>query len=354
MPHSYAEEDTLGHAMFGHAQLGDKRRNRRLVESFNRMHRHPGGTLPEKMQSPADLKALYRLFDCPQVTHAALVQAMRAYTRCRILKHGGPVLVLHDATELDYSTLTSIASDLGQIGKGNRCGYICQNVLAVAADTGEVLGLLDQILHCRDEVPKGETLAEHRDRPTRESLLWLMGTAHLPADMELIDVVDQGGSTFEFLEHECRSGRSFIVRNGKQRKVYAGHEGETEKEYLLEHVKSQPELGRFTMDVQPQKGRKGRKSAEFAVRCCAIRLLPPHARHGHHGRDPLPMYVVYVEEISAPPKGEKPLSWLLLTNVPAKTFKDAWRVLEHYECRWVIEVSQPQCPSSVSLYQLAA
>jgi len=25
------------------------------------MHRHPGGTLPDKLSSPADLKALYRL-----------------------------------------------------------------------------------------------------------------------------------------------------------------------------------------------------------------------------------------------------------------------------------------------------
>ena len=153
------------------------------------------------------------------------------YTLWRIARHAGPVLVVHDATELDYSTLSSLAGNLGQIGKGNHRGYICQNVLAIAADTGEVLGLVAQILHCRDEVPDDETLAEHRDRPTRESLLWVTGTAKLPADAELVDVADQGASTFEFLEHEFHSGRRFVIRNGKTRKVYAGHGGATEKQY---------------------------------------------------------------------------------------------------------------------------
>ena len=54
-----------------------------------------------------------------------------------------------------------------------------------AADSGEALGLMDQILHRRDEVSEDETLAEHRDRPTRESRLWVRGTGHLPADRRL-------------------------------------------------------------------------------------------------------------------------------------------------------------------------
>lgn len=337
MPQHYADATSLGHALFGHAQLGDERRTQRLVKTFDRLRRHPGGTLPDKLSSPADLKALYRLCDCEAVTHAALVAALRTYTLWRIAGHAGPVLVLHDATELDYSTLSSLAGDLGQIGKGNHRGYICQNVLAIAADTGEVLGLLDQILHCRDEVPDDETLAEHRNRETRESLLWVKGTAHLPAATQLVDVADQGASTFEFLEQEFHSGRRFVIRNGKTRKVYAGHEGEEQKQYLLDYAQGLPELGRFTMDVQPQPGRQPRKQAEFALRGGAIRLLPPHAKHGHHGDEPLPLYVVLVEEVSPPPRGAQRLAWLLLTNEPVTTFDDAWRVVEWYERRWVIE-----------------
>lgn len=336
MSWDYERETSLGQAMFGHAELGDERRTARLVATFDALRRHPGGTLPDKLSSPADLKALYRLCASKSVTHAALVAAMRSCTLSAIAAHDGPLLVVHDATELDYTTLGSLASCLGQIGKGTHRGYICHNVLAFDAATGEVLGLLDQILHCRDEVPDDETLPELRERETRESLLWVKGTQHLPRDVRLVDVADQGASTFEFLEHQTHSGRRFVIRNGKVRKVHAGHEAAGPKHDLKDYAQSLPESGRFTMDIQPQKGRKARTAAEFTLRGGAVLVLPPHARCGHHGRDPLPLYVVQIAELK-PPHGEKPIEWMLLTNEPVRTFDDAWRVASWYEQRWIIE-----------------
>ena len=333
---AYETDVNLGQAVFGHAQLGDRRRTARLVETFNLMQRHPGGTLPDKLSTPADLRAFYRLCDADDVTHEAIVAAARQYSLTRIADSPGPVLIVHDATELDYTSRTSLADDLGQIGTGTNRGYICHNVLAVAADTSEVLGLVDQTLHCRDEVPENETLTEHRERETRESLLWLRGTEHLPADAKLIDVADQGSDTFEFLEHELHSGRRFVVRAYKVRKAYAGHRPVGPRRYLRECVHSLPELGRFTMDVQAQPGRKARKDAEFIVRGGPVLVCPPHAKHGHHGDDPLPLYVVQITEVD-PPAGEKAIDWMLLTNEPVRTFADAWRVSRWYERRWVVE-----------------
>src|SRR5438128_1854245 len=103
----YESGPSLGQSMFGHAQLGDTRRTKRLAATFNALQRHPGGTLPQKLASPADLKALYRLCECDEVTHAAIVAAVRLYTLARMAAHQGEVLVIHDATELDYTTLSS-------------------------------------------------------------------------------------------------------------------------------------------------------------------------------------------------------------------------------------------------------
>jgi hypothetical protein len=168
---SYEAHSSLGRALFGTAELGDRRRTARLVHSFDRMCAHPGGTLPDKLASPPDLRGLYRLCDADEVTHEAVLAPARAHTHAQVAARPGDVLVLHDATELDYTTLSSLADDLGQIGKGDHRGYLCHNVLAVEPDSGGVFGLIDRILHRRDEVPEGETLAEHRDRPTRESRL---------------------------------------------------------------------------------------------------------------------------------------------------------------------------------------
>lgn len=335
------DKETLGEAMFGSAELGDRRRTARLVATFDQMRRHPGSTLPDKLASPPDLKALYRLLDRPEVTHAALMTPLRAYTLQNIAACPGVVLLIHDATELDYSQRHKLAKHLGQIGSGWGRGYICQNVLAVDPQTHSVLGLMDQILHCRDKVPKKESLTAHRARATRESLLWLNGTRHLPRDHRLVDVADQGADTFEFLEHEYHSGRTFVIRACKTRVVQGGHAGQGPAQYLRDYIEGLPELGRFTMDVQSQRNddgsiRAARKQAEFVLRAAAVLVHPPHARAGKHGDEPLPLYAVLVREVH-PPAGEKPVEWLLLTNEKVTTFRDAWRVTAWYECRWIVE-----------------
>ena len=42
-----------------------------------------------------------------------------------------------------------------------------------------------------------------------------------------------------------------------------------------------------------------------------------------------------------------------LTSLPVETFDQAWQVLEDYEHRWLVEVSQSHYVSSECLYQLA-
>ena len=38
-----------------------------------------------------------------------------------------------------------------------------------------------------------------------------------------------------------------------------------------------------------------------------------------------------------PPKGQERLEWFLVTNEPVCCFKDAYRVVGWYECRWIVE-----------------
>ena len=120
------------------------------------------------------------------------------------------------------------------------------------------------------------------------------------------------------------------------RKVYAGHKPVGQQRYLKEYADSLPEMGRFTMDVQAQSGRKARKDAEFIVRCGPVLVCPPHAKCGQHGNEPLPLYVVQVTEVN-PPAGEKAIDWTLLTNEKTLTFEDAWQVIGWYERRWIVE-----------------
>jgi hypothetical protein len=55
--------------------------------------------------------------------------------------------------------------------------------------------------------------------------------------------------------------------------------------------------------------------------------------------------------VSPPPRGEKAIEWILLTNEPVLDLDDAWRVVEWYERRWVVEVFHAQCGKKDNLYR---
>src|SRR5271168_3215087 len=86
---------SFGHENFGSAQLGDQRRTHRLVKTADLIVQHPGGTLPDKLQSPAALEGLYRLAHQKKVTHAAVLQPHRDLTLQRMRHYSGTVLTIH-------------------------------------------------------------------------------------------------------------------------------------------------------------------------------------------------------------------------------------------------------------------
>lgn len=342
--------ESFGEVNFGHADLGDARRTRRLVRTANLMSRRPGGTLPQKLRNPKDLRAFYRLMNCDDVTHEAVLESHRRATLKTIADTESTVLVLHDSTELDFTTHRSL-EDLGQIGNGNQRGYIAQNSLAVDPQTRQVLGLVNQVLHSRETVPEKETLAEKRARESRESLLWIKGTEPLPESKQLVDICDQGADTFEFLEHECRSGRRFVIRAAHDRSILIGHDdaSQSKSSYLRTYATELPEMGRWTLSVTSKVDlkspkRKGKKvqikrtarDAELAVAFAPVQIKPPHTRNGNYGNKPLKVWVIRVWEVN-PPEGQERLEWFLITNEPVLTFEDAYRVVGWYECRWIVE-----------------
>jgi Transposase DNA-binding len=341
-------EASFGERNFGHAELGDVRRTRRLVELADQFVARPGGSLPEKINTPGKLKAMYRLMDCEQVTHAALLESHQRHLREELLPaRQGYTLVIHDSTELEYTRRRKL-DGLGQIGSGFRRGLIGHHSLLVCPETRMTLGLANQILHRRVKVPKGETAAQRRRRQSCESRLWLQGAAGLAADRRLVDVCDRGADTREFLEAEIASGRTFVIRSSQNRACHPGHADppvDQAMSKLHDHARQLPALGTWELEVGGKTefkspDRKGPKkevkrkprTATMAVSAGPVRLVNPKQKRGPG----LCVWVVRVWEIDPPP-GEEPLEWFLLTNHPAGQFDEAYRVTAWYECRWVVE-----------------
>ncbi len=352
------QSETFGEMNFQNAQLGDARRTRRLVETADALTRHAGESLPQRLKTETELQGFYRLCTCPQVTHASVLQphVERTFSileaRC---KASEVTLILHDSSELDYTHMKSL-TNLGQIGNGSRRGYVSHNSLAVDPQTREVIGLTGQILHRRIKVRKNETAAQRRKRKSRESRLWVTATKKLSASKNLVDVCDRGADTFEFLEHDANSGRTFVVRSSHNRAIsheendVVSDDNTSIKPTLLhDYSRSLPAMGKHTSRVtaktiEKKPKRSGKKKtklrasrqAELSVSFAPVLLKAPRNKNGQHGNAPLCLWIVRVWEEN-PPSGEEALEWFLLTNKPIASLAEALEVIGWYECRWVIE-----------------
>ncbi len=325
---------TFGEEQFRAAQLGDRRRTARLVELANRIANHPGGTLPDKVNSPASLKALYRLMDCKEVTHRSVLESPRQRTLEKMAVAEGTVLVIHDATELDYTGLRSIAT-LGQIGNGGNRGYAAHNVLAVVAETREVLGLAFQHLAKRPKVTKKETRKECRQRVDRESRWWTIASKQIPAPASgrvQVEVADRGADVLEFLDFMESTGKQYVVRS-KHNRCISLENGEQTK--LHDFARKLPEAGRRSVEVGATAQHAAR-TATVSVSYAKVTLLIPKQPRGEVRGVPLTTWGVRVAEIDCPTDAE-PLEWILLSNVPVNGLADANQRIDWYQCRWIIE-----------------
>ena len=239
---------TFGEVQFGAAQLGDRRRTARLVELANRMANHPGGTLPDKVNSPASLKGLYRLMDCAEVTHRSVLEAPRQRTLEQMAAAEGTVLVIHDGSELDFTGLKSIAT-LGPIGNGGNRGYVAHNVLAVVAETREVLGLAFQHLAKRPKVTQKET---RKDAPAACGSRIALVEDRQQADSRSRSRPPASGGggpgadVLEFLDFVESERKHYLVRSKHNRRISLGNGEETK---LHDFARKLPERGRRIVEV---------------------------------------------------------------------------------------------------------
>src|SRR4051794_17181986 len=111
----FSDARSWASANFGSARLGDTRRTKRLVASAATIADRPQGSLPSKFPWNG-LRAVYRLCNNPEVTHHGVTAPHFRATRRR-MERPDPVLIIHDTTELDFTSHEALR-DAGPIGDG--------------------------------------------------------------------------------------------------------------------------------------------------------------------------------------------------------------------------------------------
>jgi Transposase DNA-binding/Transposase Tn5 dimerisation domain len=328
-PRAWAERQ------FATAKLGDRRRTNRLVESAAKIAGHPEKPFTQVFDWN-ELRGFYRLCDQSEATLPAVMQPHWQQTRESMRQHP-LVLVLHDTSELDYSSHPHLAG-MGQIGNEGGKGFLQHNSLAVVPSSGAVLGLTYQQLKVRVPAPAGESTHQRKKR-RRESDLWTDGiraSGRPPDNCCWVDVCDRGADDYEALRAAQEMGHDFLIRAAQNRLVFITAQ-QDRQEYLLDYARLLPSQGNDTVEIPARGGRLAR-TATVALAGAAVAVRPSTGTPMRSQQPPIEAWVVRIWEPNPPTGVNEPLEWILLSSVPASTLAELKERRDWYCRRWMIEV----------------
>ena len=331
---------------FSGADLSDKRLDRRLIKTAQQLANSPVSPINEACGDWASTQAAYRLFDNPKASPEAILAPHIQQTRKRVAAQNGPVLVIQDTVFFSYGTHPKTRG-LGPISKGNNAGergLIMHNALAFTS-SGVPLGLLSQRIWARQEVPQeGHVEKILRLQCTaieeKETSKWLLALRETlertPPRVNLVTVADRESDFFEFITEAQEYRARFLIRARIDRLLVSeDSEGHAS---MLDALASAPVLGTLPVEI-PGNGRRKARTASVQVRIACVTIKPPQRRghaKGSGSMEPVTVNLVMATE-SVPPAGMDAISWVLLTNLPVKSFEAAAEKVQWYGQRFGIE-----------------
>jgi hypothetical protein len=324
-------------AELGGADLGDRRRTKRLVRVAAAVARRAHGVLPESFEQWSDLKGAYRLVEQTDVHYEDILAPHWARVRAAC-GQSGEYLLVEDTTGLDFSSHRA-ALDLGRIGEDHGRGLFVHSTLALRVARWDrqlepqvtVLGLFGQHWWARTTATIGKGKERKMDRlaRSRESQRWaaVAEAVSPPPGARWTFVADRESDIYEAFER-CQDHQwDFIIRANRPRALV------DQSGLVSDALARSPVLGGFSVELRSRPGQSAR-TARLEVRACTVSLRGPR-RVG--GRPPSrTIHVVEAREID-PPAGVEAIHWVLLTSWPIGAFQDAMRVVKTYTRRWLIE-----------------
>ncbi len=325
---------TWAESELAQADLGDKRRNKRLIKIVEDLVEQPNESVPQASRDNAAMQGMYEFWANRRIKASEIIEAHTIATIERIQKYER-ILVIQDKTELDLGQRKRTRG-IGAISHQGAKGLQVHNVLAVS-ESGVPLGLLEEKVWSREKARKGKGLQERRRAiAEKESQRWLdsLETSEklIPKEIEIITVADREADIYELFAQPRREGSHLLIRAAQNRRVKKGN-GEIEK--LFETVRQVESCGSKTLELQRTPRRRARK-AKLSVKFTTLELQPPEHSQERKKELGIKVQAILAEEENPPP-GEKGISWLLLTTLPVSNYTDACDCLEKYAHRWLIE-----------------
>lgn len=332
----FADTHAWAQHHFADAQLGDRRRTRRLVHAAADIAAHPEKSFTQVFDWN-DLRGFYRLCDEPDVRHQAILQPHCQRT-CQAIAGQPLVLILHDTTELDFTSHQALQG-VGPIGDGNGQGFLQHNSLAMVPQPQQVIGLTHQQLRIRPPKAPRQSSYQRKQRQ-RESQLWIEGiraAGPVPPGCLWVDVADRAGDIYEAMQAARALGHHFLFRICQDRLVHAGTAVPPQATHLMAYARGLSAQGTDTVNI-PGRGERPPRTAQVSLAAAPVELPAPHGTRQRGSQPLLPAWVIRIWEAEPAAKVSEPLEWVLLCSLPTDSVEAIRRHRDWYGCRWLVEV----------------
>lgn len=328
---------------FEGVDLGDERRDARLLASVAAISSDPRRSFPQIFRREAEREAFYRLLRNPAVDPDDL---LRSHIESTVERAASCpfVAVAHDESELLFKG--EKREGLGELSNGSRGLYI-RGSLAVDISDEErpVLGVLRMERYAHQKQPPldaaGRALSsKKKPQQERESDWWRRGaleTAELLAThTNVVHLMDREADSYALMSELVRNEVRFVIRARHDRVLGKGVPKLKETVWAErgELFRKVPLSKRRFIQRRSAHPARPERVASLSIRAVTVTIPRPEGVKSKAAA--LTLNVVNVFEKNVP-KGESPIEWLLLTTEPVDTLEQMSRVVDAYRARWRIE-----------------
>jgi hypothetical protein len=341
-------------AEFQGANLGDLRRERRLVKVAGALAGDPRGSLHGCLRDWNELIAAYRLLNSPAISLENVTQPHRDKT-LNACGAAGEYLLIEDTTTLDFSS-HHWTRGLGRIGNDSGRGLFLHSTLALRVERWSekhqpqtsAAGVL--ALNCwARTMPKRKETRHERSLRERESQRWAAEFDKLggpPAGAQWTYISDREGDIYEVFE-KCLAHKLDWVVRAKEPRALADADGS-----IFSVVAAAPVLGCYEHHIRSRTAQFKRPAQKARVAKIELRVTPVTLRGPYRpGRKlpNIPVNVIEAREIDPPADISEPIHWVLLSSWPIENFEQALRASNTYAERWKIEEYHKALKSGVNV-----
>ena len=270
----------------------------------------------------------WRFVSNPRVSVEKLIEGWSERTgEAAVGRH---VLAIQDTSECKFATTEDDRRGLGKVKKGSAYGALLHAMIGIDADKGSMLGLVGGEIWTR----QGEVETPHAKRPLeeKESQRWVATARQarqVLAGASMVTLVSDRES--DFYANWALSPAANVHLLTRLMNDHAVVKGGTVRK-ALSHL---PVAGRAVIELRQRPDRPAR-TAHLSLRFGSMVLRRPRNTIEKGLPATIPVNVVQVVEPN-PPKNAEPVDWILLTTHDVTTLEQAWRIVEWYRRRWIIE-----------------